>query len=309
MAVTGTDFDIAVSFAGAQRDLVEPVVRACQALGVRTFYDRDHTVEFWGRSFITGMREIYSGKRARYFVPFLSREYLASAYPMDEYNAALPRAIEIGADDYMLPIIVGSVQVPDTLLNPAIGYLRMEDHTADELARIIAGRVGTARDRHQEPRDVMGVVDNAFGVRLPRIPTTDFNPHEMLQAALVQVGSHFQRHADTLTRFGVQCVVDASDTALDVKIDRQGRPLCQLRLYFGSWPQEDHLLMAFQWPRIVGGGFNGWVSAEWDRDKGRPALKFIDLGLAGNGGAIMVTADELFNILWEEIIKHLEATL
>ena len=68
-----------------------------------------------------------------------------SAYPMDEYKAALPRAIEIGADDYILPVIVDAVRVPAAMLSPAVGYLRMEDYTADKLARIIADRVGGAQ--------------------------------------------------------------------------------------------------------------------------------------------------------------------
>lgn len=135
-------YDIAVSFAGAQRAQVEPIVRACQALGLRVFYDEDSKIDFWGRNFITGMRTVYGGKKARYFVPFLSAEYLASAYPMDEFNAALVRDIQISADAYMLPIIVGSVVVPPQLLNPAIGYLKLEEYTTDELARISSAACG-----------------------------------------------------------------------------------------------------------------------------------------------------------------------
>ncbi|GIJ35074.1 toll/interleukin-1 receptor domain-containing protein [Micromonospora sediminimaris] len=134
-------YDIAVSFAGAQRDQVEAIVRACQALGLNVFYDKDKTVEFWGRNFITGMRTVY-GATTRYVVPFLSREYLASAYPMDEYQTALVRAIEISADSYLLPILVGPVEVPAELLSPAIGYLRLEDYEPARLAQIIADRVG-----------------------------------------------------------------------------------------------------------------------------------------------------------------------
>lgn len=145
MAETDQIYDIAVSFAGAQRALVEPVVRACQALGLKVFYDKDSTVEFWGRNFITGMRGIYGGAKTRYVLAFLSKEYLASAYPMDEFHTAMPRAIEISADSYLLPIVVGSVEVPAELLNPAIGYLRLEDYTAGELAQIIDARVGAAR--------------------------------------------------------------------------------------------------------------------------------------------------------------------
>lgn len=298
-------YDIAVSFAGAQRALVEPVVRACQALGLRVFYDRDNTVEFWGRNFITGMRAIYGGTKARYVVPFLSKEYLASAYPMDEFNTALRRAIEISADSYLLPVIVGSVEVPAELLSPAIGYLRLEDYPVDQLARTIADRIGAARARHQEPREVTGVVDEAFGVRLPRLPPTDFIPYEILDSALTRVGVLFRGAAEKLTPFGVRCQVRVSDTAVDARLDRQGQPVCDLRLYFTDTFRDDRLLMAFQWPRITGDAFNGWVSAQWDPDAGRPGLQFTDLGQDVTGPSV-ITADELFHLLWEKIIDHLE---
>jgi hypothetical protein len=298
-------YDIAVSFAGAQRTLVEPVVRACQDAGLTVFYDRDNTVEFWGRNFITGMREIYGGTRARYVVPFLSEEYLASAYPMDEFTTAMQRAIEISADSYLLPIIIGSVQVPSELLNPAIAYLRLEDHTPGQLAQIIAARVGAARERHQEPREVMGVVDDTFGVRLPRLPPTAFSPLETLENALARVGALFQGAADQLTPFGMRCLVRVSGTAVDVRVERQGGPVCRLRLYFDDGIGGDRLLMAFQWPVIIGNGHNGWVTAEWDTDAGRPGLQFTDLALAG-GPPSIVTADELFHRLWGKIVEYLE---
>jgi len=156
--VIGDDsaYDIAVSFAGAQRPVVEPIVRACQSLGLSVFYDKDRTVEFWGRNFVYTMRAIYSGARARYFMPFLSNEYLASDFPMDEFKAATRRAIAVGGDSYMLPIVVGPVEVPAALLSPTIGRLRLEDYSVGELARIIVQRVGTKRERGQEPRDASG---------------------------------------------------------------------------------------------------------------------------------------------------------
>lgn len=298
-------YDIAVSFAGAQRELIEPIVRACQALGVKVFYDKDNTVEFWGRNFIIGMREIYGGTRARYFVPFLSKEYLASAYPMDEFNTAMRRAIEISADSYILPIVVAEVQMPAELLSPAVGFIRLEDYRVEELAQIIADRVGAAQKRHQEPREVAGVVDEAFGVRLPRLPPTDLIPYQILETALARVGFLFEREAGMLTPFGIQCLVRVSDTSVDVRVERQGEPLCGLRLYFADSFRDDRLLMAFQWPRITGDSFNGWVTAQWDTDAGRSGVQFTDLGLAAAASSI-VTADELFHLLWGKIIDHLE---
>jgi hypothetical protein len=137
----GPNYDIAVSFSRAQRPLVESYVGACKALGVRVFYDRDVTVQMWGRNFIFDFRKVYGGNQARYVVPFLSTEYLSGAYPMDEFSAATVQAIALRDEPYLLPIVVGDVRVPEYLLSSAIAYLRVEDHSVEELARFTAERV------------------------------------------------------------------------------------------------------------------------------------------------------------------------
>lgn len=297
-------YDIAVSFAGAQRGLVEPVVRACEARGVRVFYDKDSTVEFWGRNFVYGMRVIYGGARARYFVPFLSKEYLASAYPMDEFNTAMTRAIEVGVDTYILPILVGSVEVPAELLSPSIGFLRLDDYAVDQLAQIVADRVEVAHQQHQEPRRISGVIGEAFQVRLPRRPPVRFSTYETLAGVLARVGRHFQRAAGELAPFGVRCSVRVADSAVTVRVERQGNPVCGLQLRFDNTCQDDRLVMAFAWPQISGDAANGWVTAEWDAGSGGPRLSFFDLG---RQSGTTVTTDQLFHLFWGKIIEHLES--
>ena len=45
----GWRWDVALSFAAAQRDYVEQVARALQAQGVRCFYDADEEIDLWGK--------------------------------------------------------------------------------------------------------------------------------------------------------------------------------------------------------------------------------------------------------------------
>lgn len=278
-------------------------MRACEALGLNVFYDQDNTIAFWGRNFISGMRSIYDGTLARYVVPFLSNEYLAGAYPMDEFTTAMTRAIDVGGDSYILPVLVGDVVVPAEMLNPAIGFLRLEDYSVDGLAQIIAARVGVPHGGQAEPRQIADGGGGAFRVRLPRVPAIDFSPHESLEMALAEVGARFQRAADKLIPFGVRCLVRLSDAALDVRVERQGSPLCGLRLRFDDSFGVDRLTMSFAWPRVSGNAVNGWVTAEWDRDVGEPRLRFFDFVKQ----EALVTAAELFDLLWAKIIDHVEA--
>lgn len=137
------EFDVAVSFAGAQRDYVERFVEACEELGMTVFYDRKMTVQFWGRNLIYEFREVYGGEKARYVVPFISADYLSGSYPLDEFTAAVEQGLH-RRGEYLLPVTMGGVTIPRKLLSPAIGYLSADHMTPVELAEALRERLGMA---------------------------------------------------------------------------------------------------------------------------------------------------------------------
>ena len=96
MSITANEvYDLAVSFAGERRTYVEQSVQACKKLGLQVFYDGDMSNEWWGKNFIREQRKIY-GARTRFFVPFISTEYLAKPIPMDEFSSAMMTAVKRG---------------------------------------------------------------------------------------------------------------------------------------------------------------------------------------------------------------------
>ena len=53
-------WDVALSFAGAQRDYVGQVAEALKARGLRCFYDADEQVELWGKYLAEELPAIYA---------------------------------------------------------------------------------------------------------------------------------------------------------------------------------------------------------------------------------------------------------
>lgn len=278
-------YDVAVSFSGAQRVQVEAVVRACERLDVTVFYDADNTATFWGRNFIREMRKIYDGG-ARYVVPFLSKEYLAGAYPRDEFNTAMRRALEQIDEPYILPVLVGDVEVPADLLGPEIGYLKLEDYTPDGLAVVIAEQLG------KKPAAV-------GSVRLPRLPVTGFDQAETLQAALARVGDGFRREAGRLIPYGLQCTVLTLDQGLKVRVERQGRTICHLWLRFDG---TGRLVASLSSTPVNASTYGSWVVAGWDSGKHAPRLEYHRV----TGKA--EPADDLFRLLWDELVDFVDAS-
>src|SRR3954451_19649563 len=124
-------YDLAFSFAGEHRDYVEQTKLACERHGLRVFYDRDKNHEWWGKNFILEQRKVY-GSQTRFFVPFISAEYLAKPIPSDEFQSAMMTAVSRG-DAYILPVLIGDVQVPPELMHPHIHFLRAERYTPEQL--------------------------------------------------------------------------------------------------------------------------------------------------------------------------------
>ena len=104
----GWRWDVALSFAGAQRDYVRQVAEALKARGVSCFYDADEQPALWGRFLAEELPAIY-GEQAAAVVMFVSAEYAAREWTRVERRTALARAVR-ERREYVLP--AGSMTRP-----------------------------------------------------------------------------------------------------------------------------------------------------------------------------------------------------
>lgn len=304
MTEHGSTYDIAVSFAGEQRDYVVQVVEACKRHGIAVFYDFDLSNDWWGHSFIREQRKIY-GTQARFFVPFISTEYLAKPIPMDEFSAAMMTAVKQG-DGYILPVLMGDVKVPPDLLHPHIVYLRGDDYTPDQLAEQLQRRITRATADGQQPREVAAVVQEAL--RLPKVIPAEFSKYEELQVSFDYLGDQFQVAAPQLRPKGFVCTVRRSESLLAVRVEQRGETVYSLDISRGGSFGDDQLEFALGRHRNIGGGINGWAKPFYDKQSSQPKLKMSDFSVFSNLGdkEQAYTKEELFQALWDRIVDELE---
>jgi hypothetical protein len=301
-------YDIAVSFAGEHRQCVEQVVYACTKLGLDVFYDRDMSNEWWGKSFIREQRRVYSSQ-TRYFVPFISTEYLTKPIPMDEFSAAMMTAVKRG-DDYILPVLVGDVQVPPDLLHPHTHYLRAANHTPEQLAAQLYAKVSAGKFQGHQAREVGAVVEEALQVRLPKVTPGDFSKYEELQRIFDYLGQSYENGAPQLRPLGFMCTANRIGDRISVRVERRGDVVYSIDIYKGGNWGDDKLTFGFGHHRGPTGGINGWVEPYFDRESGLAKLKVMDfsmLSTMGSGGDKVLTKEELFHALWERMVEQLEA--
>ena len=118
----GRRWDVALSFAGAQRDYVGQVAAALKARGVRCFYDADEQIELWGTNLAEELPRIYARESAAVVV-FVSADYAGRDWTRLERRAAFSRAVaEAGV--YVLPARFDDSELPGLLPDVVIVDLR-----------------------------------------------------------------------------------------------------------------------------------------------------------------------------------------
>jgi hypothetical protein len=161
-AVPGWRWDVALSFAGAQRDYVEQVAEVLKARGVRCFYDAGEQVALWGKHLAEELPAVY-GEQAAAVVVFVSSEYADRDWTRLERQAALNRAVQLRRE-YVLPARFDDTPLPGLLSDLVAVDLRgripqqFAAMIIDKLAAL--GIVGPA-----SPADAAGAVRDVVAAR------------------------------------------------------------------------------------------------------------------------------------------------
>jgi predicted Zn-dependent protease len=127
------DYDVALSFAGEDRELAHRLAEVLSSSGLAVFYDQFDQADLWGRNLHAYLTELYR-LRARFCVVFLSANYKRSRWAKIELEAALAREFKEG-EGYILPIRLDNSEV--TAILPTRAYLDWHKYSPDEIASMI----------------------------------------------------------------------------------------------------------------------------------------------------------------------------
>jgi len=126
-------FDVAISFAGTERNLAEEFAIRVRDAGFSVFYDSFYPEMLWGKNLVEFFDDIYR-KQARYCVMFISPEYRDRMWTQHERRSAQARALEERGNEYILPIVAQPAELPG--MQPMVGYLSLLEHPINEAAEI-----------------------------------------------------------------------------------------------------------------------------------------------------------------------------
>ncbi|MEX2376273.1 MAG: TIR domain-containing protein [Dehalococcoidia bacterium] len=130
-------YDVALSFAGEDREYVESVAECLTGLGITVFYDRYEEAQLWGEELAEHLGKVYS-EDSHFVVLFASRHYAHKAWPSHERQHALGRRLS-GESGRILPARLDDTEIPG--LPPTIGYIDARVVSPAKLAELVRQKV------------------------------------------------------------------------------------------------------------------------------------------------------------------------
>lgn len=126
-------YDVALSFAGEDREYVDKVASLLKESGIKVFYDLFEEEDLWGKDLGIHFDFVYR-KSARYCIPFISEHYKRKIWTNHEIKTAIARAIESNSE-YILPARFDDTEIDG--IRPTLGFIDLRRNSPEELANKI----------------------------------------------------------------------------------------------------------------------------------------------------------------------------
>ena len=131
------EFDVALSFAGEDRQHAKELADLLDSGGYEVFYDEYEQAELWGKNLLEYLSTVYKDK-ARYCVVFLSEFYAEKWWPRLELRSAAARAFKEN-EEYILPIRLDDTEIEGLL--PTVGYLDLREVSIEEVYQALVQKL------------------------------------------------------------------------------------------------------------------------------------------------------------------------
>jgi hypothetical protein len=223
-AGTGRRWDVALSFAGAQRDYVEQVAQALKAHGVRCFYDADRQVRLWGTHLAEELPRIYEHESAAVVV-FISADYAGGDWTRLERRAAFSQAVR-KAGVYVLPARFDDSELPGLLED--VVAIDLRDYTPRQFADLVVAKVSDLGISPPSSPDEAGRRPPG-GVRVSEADPRRLGVHAAISMPGVPdetLPEYVPRDADVSVRAGVEAAAQRGGFVLLVGGSSVGKTRC-----------------------------------------------------------------------------------
>ncbi len=140
------EYDVAISFAQADKALAEEVAQRLNQKKVKVYLDEYRSLELWG-DIVDHLVNLYA-RKARYCVVLLSRQYPLRAWTADERRSAREAALR-DAEEYILPFRLDDTDVPG--VEEVKGYRDLREYSIEDIVNWLEEKLRQTETRPGPP--------------------------------------------------------------------------------------------------------------------------------------------------------------
>lgn len=287
------EYDVALSFAGEERDYVRQVAKIASERGIKVFYDEEAQIEMWGNSLIDYLNDIFE-KRARYCVMFISEKYLEKPWTSFERDIIQKRnLIEKGV---LLP-----ARFDDTKI-PGLGskfYIDLRSLSPEKFVDLLEKKIkGVKNDKN---------VKKEF--RVPKL-SQSIDPYQSKKDFIAYIISSFQERNNSVDDLKIHA--DDVGNKVIIRVLHGGKITYSLDIYKDSAFTGDSGISFYGIPGEIsssGGSSNAWGEFKWSKDKNSVVLELHDMSMLGTtfNEDREYAYEEFMDALWNKIIDEVES--
>ncbi len=290
------EYDVALSFAGEERDYVESVAEHLRKHGVKVFYDEFEEVSMWGKDLAEHLDDIYRNK-AQHCVIFISIHYANKVWPSHEKRSVLARSVI--DREYILPARFDDTDVLG--IPPSTVYIDLTKKTPDEFAKLIIEKIGKKVDTAKKDREEK--------YRKPKIEKKSFNPYDEAQKFIFFISTELKQRCDSLS--GVSASVFNREGKTCIRVVHNGKTKYSLDMWMGGMTGDSGIsFYGIQGePSFSSGSTNAWGSIVWDKESDLLSLELHDISLLQyfSTEKRLYSYEIFLDTLWNKICNILES--
>jgi len=301
------EYDVALSFAGEDRSIVDKFVQLLRTKNITVFYDNDNLADLWGKNLIDHLAEIY-GKKARFCLMFISQHYPLKKWTNLERTHAQARAFR-DPKEYILPIRLDDTEVPG--IPETIGYIDLRKHSPESAVNILEQKIAKSKGRPITPQTADRVTDfrtnqTPFGsIPMPKSKKT-FTQLEKDRFAresfnyIKEYFKHALRQLETVDQDVQTDIVDVTNFHFAGKIYVRGDAKAQCNIWLGDSFGPNSICYNEGSQRLATNSINESLAVENNGDE-----LCLSTGIFGMSGESKATQQQAAEHLWSRFISPL----
>jgi len=235
------EFDIALSFAGEDRQIAQKIAQSLKKSKIRVFYDEFEKANLWGKDLYEHLADVYSN-RARYCVVLISSNYAKKNWTTHERKNAQARAFREN-QEYILPIRLDDTEIPG--IPETVGYIDLNKTSISEVVDLIKTKLG---------KQTATVGSFESQATFPSIPLpekkpkfTQLNKDKFLKETFYFIKEYFKKGLSALQAKYSEFETDFDEVTnhkFICKLYEKGQRIRQCKIWIGGVGSADSILFS-----------------------------------------------------------------